>query len=84
MSDRDLRRHLKTTGSFLLEMIVYSAVVVAYYFFVLLLLRNWLKHLFDDHRAAYAAVVLPLIIGQAVLLDAVTIGLRKLGWRKPE
>ena len=68
----------KITLWLLFELIIYTAFVVAYYFLILLLLRDWLKHLFDDHKLWYAAIVLPLIIGQAVLLDLVTIVLRKL------
>ncbi len=63
----------------LIKLIIYAGFVVAYYFLVLLLLRDWLKQTFDDHRVIYASIVLPLIIGQAILLDFVTVSLRKLG-----
>jgi hypothetical protein len=66
----------------LIELIIYSAFVVAYYLIVLLYLRDWLKHLFDAHKAIYASIVLPLIIGQAAVLHVVTIALRKLGGEK--
>jgi hypothetical protein len=72
----------KTVFEVLIKIIIYAAFVAAYYFFVLLLLRDWLKQMFDDHKAVYATIVLPLIIAQAVLLDFVIIGLRKLGWGK--
>jgi hypothetical protein len=66
----------------LIELIIYSAFVVAYYLIVLLYLRDWLKHLFDTHKAVYAIIALPLIIGQAALLHVVTLALRKLGGEK--
>lgn len=68
----------------LIELIIYSAFVVAYFLIVLLFLRDWLKHLFDAHKAVYAIIVLPLIIGQAALLHFVTLALRKLGGEKLE
>jgi hypothetical protein len=73
------RSPAKTAFEFLVKIIIYIAFVAAYYFFVLLFLRDWLKQMFDDHKAIYALIVLPLIIAQAVLLDFVIIGLRKLG-----
>lgn len=73
---------LKTALWVLVELTIYTAFVVAYVFLVLLLLRNWLKHTFDDHKILYAAIVLPLIVAQAVLLDFVVILLRKLGGGK--
>lgn len=69
----------KTALWLLLELAIYSVFVVGYYFLVLLFLRDWIKQVFDAHRILYAALVLPLIIGQAVLLELVTFGLRKLG-----
>jgi hypothetical protein len=73
---------IKIAFWFLLKLIIYAGFVVAYYFLVLLLLRDWLKQTFDDHRVIYASIVLPLIIGQAILLDFLTVGLRKLGSAK--
>jgi len=66
----------------LIELVIYSAFVVAYYFVVLLFLRDWLKYIFDAHKAVYAIIALPLIIGQAALLHFVTLALRKLGGEK--
>jgi hypothetical protein len=66
----------------LLKVILYAGFAVAYYFLVLLLLRNWLKQTFDDHKAIYALITLPLIIAQAALLDFVTFVLRKWGQGK--
>ena len=67
-----------------IELAIYSVFVVAYYFLVLLFLRDWFKQLFDTHRILYAALVLPLIIGQAVLLELVTMVLSKLGLGRQE
>ncbi len=67
---------------FSVRMLGYVGFVLAYCFFVLLFLRERLKDIFVDHRAIYAAIVLPLIIGQAILLDFLTMVLRKAGGRK--
>ena len=66
----------------LVELVIYSAFVLAYFLIVLLFLRDWLKHIFDAHKVIYAIIALPLIIGQAALLHAVTLALRKLGGGK--
>lgn len=73
------QRPIKIAFFLLLKLIIYAGFVVAYYFLVLLFLRDWLKQTFDAHRVIYASIVLPLIIGQAILLDAIIVGLRKLG-----
>jgi hypothetical protein len=70
---------VKTIISFLVRLMIYSAFVVAYYFLVLLSLQGWLKQTFGAHKTIYALVALPLIVAQAVLLDCVTMALRKLG-----
>lgn len=66
------REFEKALRSFLVEFVVYAVLVAAYYFFVLHFLGSWLNDLFGHHRGMYAAVALGLIIGQGVLLDAVT------------
>jgi hypothetical protein len=58
--------------SFLIELVVYGLLVVGYYFSVLYFLGSWLGELFHHQRQVYAAVALALMVGQAVLLDAVT------------
>ena len=82
MPKRKIQVRVQTAFSILVKIIIYAAFASAYYFLVLFLLRDWLKDTFDDHRVLYTAVVLPLIIGQAVLLDLVIFGLRKLGSEK--
>jgi hypothetical protein len=57
---------------------VYAVLVTCYFFLVLHLLGNWLYHLENQHRYIYAGVALLLIVGQAVVLDAVTTLLFRL------
>lgn len=57
---------------FAIELAIYAVLVTAYFFLVLHLLGEWLYHLETQHRVLYAAVALLLIVGQAVVLDAVT------------
>jgi hypothetical protein len=67
---------------FLLECAIYSLLVVAYFFLVLHFLGGWLKDLFDHHRWEYAFVALGLMLGQAVVLEAVTTMLLRFTRRK--
>jgi hypothetical protein len=76
------RPRIKTVSLLLIRIIVYAGFVTAYYFLVLLFSRDWLKHMFDAHKAVYATTALLLIVGQAALLDFVITCLRKLGGRK--
>ena len=57
---------------FLIEVVVYAAFVFAYYFLVLHFLGGWLKRLFDENRAAYAATSLTLMVGQGLGLVLLT------------
>ena len=74
----EIRRALK---SFLLELIVYSAVMVGYYFLVLHFLGAGLQQLYTNDRGYYAAVSLGLIVGQGLLLEVLTRLL--LNWITP-
>jgi hypothetical protein len=67
--------------SFLVELVVYAAFVAGYFFLVLHFLGDWLHDLFLTDRRSYAALALGLIIGQGILLDALTRLL--LAWLKP-
>lgn len=58
--------------NFALELAVYSILVVFYFLIVLRVLEQPLTQLFRDHRMLYAFVGLGLILGQGVLLDALT------------
>jgi hypothetical protein len=61
--------------SFLVELVVYSALVVGYFFLVLHLLADWIGHLYEGDRRLYAAVALALIVGQGIALELLTAAL---------
>ena len=61
-----------TLRAFLIELPVYAALVVIYFLLVLHFLGGWLGRLFAQHHLLYAATALLLLIGQALLLDAIT------------
>ena len=67
-----------TLRAFFIELIVYAMLVAAYFFLVLHFLAAWLKHLDAHNIKIYALVSIALIIGQAVVLEAVTTGLFRL------
>ena len=62
----------KSVGVFAIELAIYAVLVTVYFFLVLHLLGEWLYRLETQHRVTYAVVALSLIVGQAVVLDAVT------------
>jgi len=68
----------RTLKAFLVELVLYSVLVVVYFFLVLHLLGNWLNQLAVHHRYLYAATAVLLVIGQAILLEAVTTFLLRL------
>ena len=57
---------------FLVEVGVYGLLVTAYFFLVLHFLGGALRYLFQTNRTTYAVVALTLIVGQGVLLEALT------------
>ena len=67
-----------TLKAFLIELAVYSVLVFAYFFLVLYWLGDWLNGLAGHHRYIYATTAVLLIIGQAILLEAVTTFLLRL------
>jgi len=71
----DVKHALK---SFFIELVVYGVLVVGYFFLVLHFLGDWLQGLFVQHRAVYAALALALIVGQGLLLEALTTALLSL------
>ena len=71
----------KTLRAFAIELVVYAALVVAYFFLVLHFLGEGLHQLEVRHRYTYAGVAILLIIGQAVVLESVTLLLRMLRGR---
>ena len=69
---------IKTLGAFALELVIYGILVTVYFFLVLHFLGGWLVQLETQHIRVYAVVAILLIIGQAVVLEAVTTGLLRL------
>ena len=68
----------KSVRVFAIELAIYAILVTIYFFLVLHLLGGWLYRLETQHRVTYAVVALLLIVGQAVVLDAVTTLLLRL------
>jgi hypothetical protein len=64
--------------AFLIELVIYAVLVVGYFFLVLHFLGPSLYQLEQHHRYTYAGVAILLIIGQAVVLEAVTTLLLRL------
>jgi hypothetical protein len=64
--------------AFALELLIYGALVTGYFFAVLHYLGNWLVEMATHHIRVYAVLCILLIIGQAVVLEAVTTGLMRL------
>jgi len=61
-----------TLRAFLIELAVYGVLVTGYFFLVLHFLAGWLQQMSAHHIKTYALVAIALIIGQAVVLEAVT------------
>ena len=68
----------RTLRAFVVELLVYAVLVTAYFFAVPHFLGGWLMRLATEHIHTYAIVAILLIIGQAVVLEAVTTGLLRL------
>ncbi len=68
----------RTLRAFVVELLVYAVLVTAYFFAVLHFLGGWLMRLATEHIHTYAIVAILLIIGQAVVLEAVTTWLMRL------
>jgi hypothetical protein len=75
MNPRSKTEVRRTLRAFLLELLVYAVLVTAYFFAVLHFLGGWLVGLATKHIHTYAIVAILLIIGQAVVLEAITTGL---------
>jgi hypothetical protein len=72
------REARRTLGAFVVELVLYGLLVTAYFFGVLLFLGPRLVQLEMQHIRIYAVVAILLILGQAVLLEAITTGLLRL------
>ena len=78
MSPRSKTAVRRTLRAFACEIVIYAGLVTAYFFAVLHFLGSWLVGLETGHIRIYAAVSILLIIGQAVVLEAITTGLMRL------
>ena len=67
-----------TLRAFLIELAIYTVLIVVYFFCVLHFLGPSLLQLEVHHRYAYSVLAILLIIGQAILLEAVTTFLLRL------
>jgi hypothetical protein len=82
-SDKSLLAFMKaetrrTVLAFLVELLLYAILVVGYFFLVLHFLGPSLANLHKNHIPFYALVSVALIIGQAVVLEALTTFLIRL------
>ena len=68
----------RTLRAFAFELLIYAALVTGYFFAVLHYLGDWLVQIATQHIRVYAALCILLIIGQAVVLEAVTTTLMRL------
>ena len=78
MNPRSKREVQRTLRAFVVELLLYAGLVTAYFFAVLHFLGGWLVRLETEHIHTYAIVAILLIIGQAVVLEAITTGLMRL------
>ena len=67
--------------SYLVELLVYSALVAGYYFLVLHFLGDWLYGIYKNNHRLYAALALGMIVVQGLVLEIFTRLL--LAWLKP-
>ena len=74
----------RTLRAFAVELVIYALLVTVYFFAVLHFLGGWLVDLETRHVRIYAVTCIVLIIGQAVVLEAVTTGLMRLLRRRSE
>lgn len=72
------KKQRETLKAFGIELIIYSFLVVVYFLAVLHFVAEWVNHLDKTHIQLYAVVSILLIIGQAILLEAVTTWIMRL------
>lgn len=58
--------------NFAIELVVYGVLVVGYFYVVLRFLETFLADLYRDNISLYAFLGLGLVVGQGVLLEAIT------------
>jgi hypothetical protein len=67
-----------TLRAFLIELVIYTVLVLLYFFSVLHFIGPSLLQLEVHHRYGYALLAVTLVIGQAILLEALTTFLLRL------
>ena len=75
MNPRSKTEARRTLRAFVVELLIYAVLVTIYFFAVLHFLGGWLVRLATEHIQTYAIVAILLIVGQAVVLEAITTGL---------
>jgi hypothetical protein len=78
MNPRSRTEARRTLRAFVGELLIYAVLVTVYFFAVLHFLGGWLVRLATEHIHTYAIVAILLIVGQAVVLEAITTGLLRL------
>jgi hypothetical protein len=63
---------LPSWKTFFLELLLYALLLVAYFAFVLHYLGGWFKDLFDHDRRLFAVMALTVMIGQTLVLEAIS------------
>ncbi len=69
------RETLTTLLVFGIGIVCYSVLVTGYFLFVVHFLSDEIVHFYRHNRGLYSALALLLIIGQGVILEAITTGL---------
>ena len=70
--NREVKGSLK---SFLVELLLYSALVIGYFFLVQHFVADWIAHIYEGNRRLYAAAALALIVCQGIVLEMLTTAL---------
>jgi|SRR5882724_8768163 len=64
--------------TFVVQLVIFTALVVSYFFLVLSFFSHWLKELFDQNKLVYALVAWALIATQALVLEVIAAALLKV------
>ncbi len=68
--------------SIAIEMLIYVPLVVVYFFLILIYAEAWLFDLYSQSKTWYALMALIVIVGQGVMMEALTSWLiRQFGLR---
>ena len=69
---------------FAMELVTYGLLVSGYFFVVLHFLGGALQDLYSTNRTTYAVVALALILGQGLILEALTTVLLRFFQRRKD